>query len=312
MEAAPLHAALADGPPGGAAYWLTTADRVRIRIGVWPEGEKGTVLLFPGRTEYVEKYGRAAVDFRARGYATVVIDWRGQGLADRSLKDRNVGHVDHFSDFQKDVAAVLAAAGTLGLPRPFFLVSHSMGGAIALRSLIEGLPVAAAVFSAPMWGLLLAPATRPVAWVLAKASRTLGFSHRYAPSTGPVTYVASAPHADNVLTTDEPMWDYMKAQVTGAPDLALGGPSLNWLHEALDECRRLRALPSPAVPTLTALGSNERVVDAAPIHERMARWPGGRLEVVPGAEHEIMMERPETRDRFFDDCAALFEANTGA
>jgi lysophospholipase len=308
MEEAPLHAALADGPAGGKCFWLRAADGVRIRIGVWPEGARGTVLLFPGRTEYVEKYGRAAADFRARGYAMVSVDWRGQGLADRPLKDRNVGHVERFADFQQDVAALLAAVAELGLPHPLYLVSHSMGGGIALRALLEEMPVRAAVFSAPMWGILLSPLTRPFAWALTHLSRNCGFSHRYAPSTGPVTYVASAPFDDNVLTTDEEMWNYMKAQVTGAPELALGGPSLNWLHEAMDECRRLRAQTSPQVPVLTMLGSNERVVDPAPVAERMGRWPGGRLELVAGAEHELMMEHAATRARFFDAAVELFAA----
>ena len=74
----------ADGPQGGVAQWLTTSDGVRVRVAVWGrDAPKGTVLLFPGRTEYVEKYGRAAGDLLARGFATVAIDWRGQGLADR-------------------------------------------------------------------------------------------------------------------------------------------------------------------------------------------------------------------------------------
>lgn len=310
MPAAPFHATLADGPAGGHALWLTAADGVRIRIAVWPEGgAKGTVLLFPGRTEYVEKYGRAAGDFARRGYGVVSVDWRGQGLADRPLADRNVGHVERFGDFQTDVAAVLQAVQALALPQPLYLVSHSMGGAIALRALIEGLPVKAAVFSAPMWGILLSTLAKPFAWLMTHASPMLGLSQQYVPSTGPVTYVASAPFADNVLTTDEAMWGYMKAQITGAPDLALGGPSLHWLRVAIDECSVLAALPSPTMPTLTMLGGNERVVDPVPVQDRMGRWPGGRLELVPGAEHELMMETPDRRARFFDAACALFDAN---
>lgn len=309
MNSAPFYADLALGPQAGQAYWLTAADGVQLRIAVWPEGTRGTVLLFPGRTEYAEKYGRAASDFGSRGYAQVAVDWRGQGLADRQLSDRNVGHVESFADFQKDVAAVLRAAEALALPRPFYLVSHSMGGAIALRALIEGLPIKAAVFSAPMWGILLSPLARSFTWTLSQLVRFSSLAHRYAPSTGPATYLVSAPFDDNVLTTDEAMWSYMKAQVTGVPELALGGPSLNWLHQALSECRRLGALASPRVPALTVIGSNERVVDAARVRERMARWPGGRLEVAAGAEHEIMMEHPETRRRFFDAAADLFDAH---
>ena len=60
---------------------------VRIRVGLWHrQGPAGTVLLFPGRTEYVEKYGRTARLLAARGLATLVIDWRGQGIADRLVE----------------------------------------------------------------------------------------------------------------------------------------------------------------------------------------------------------------------------------
>ena len=47
----------------------------------------------------------------------------------------------------------LRLADWLALPRPWRLLAHSMGGTIGLRALTRGVPVAAAVFSAPMWGI---------------------------------------------------------------------------------------------------------------------------------------------------------------
>ena len=116
MEAAPFYHDVAEGPEGAKAYWLTTTDDVRIRLAVWAEGSKGTVLLFPGRTEYVEKYGQAAAVFADQGLSTIAIDWRGQGLADRLLPERDIGHVGQFGDYQRDVQAVLAAVVVLDLP----------------------------------------------------------------------------------------------------------------------------------------------------------------------------------------------------
>jgi len=56
MRPAPFYQDMAEGPENGAAHWLTTADGVQIRMGHWRTGgEKGTILLFPGRTEYIEK-----------------------------------------------------------------------------------------------------------------------------------------------------------------------------------------------------------------------------------------------------------------
>lgn len=308
MSAAPFHAALADGPPDAQAVWLKAGD-ARIRVVSWKTGPKGTVLLLPGRTECVEKYGRAAGDLAARGYSVITIDWRGQGLADRALADRNSGHVGDFDEYQQDLDAMLAEAGRAGLPQPYFLMAHSMGGCIGLRALMRGLPVKAAVFSAPMWGISMAAWMRPVAWAVTALAAPFGLGHRFAPGTGPAIYLTQVPFEGNVLTTDREMWAYMRRQVQEVPDLALGGPSLVWLGAALRECAALAAMPAPAVPAICALGTAEKVVDTAPVHLRMAAWSNGQLDLYPGAEHEIMMETPATRARFFDRAAALYDAH---
>ena len=66
MEPAPFLEDIADGPEGAKAYWLRAKDSTRVRVGVWPAGPKGTILMFPGRTEYIEKYGRLARDLAIR------------------------------------------------------------------------------------------------------------------------------------------------------------------------------------------------------------------------------------------------------
>ncbi len=305
---APFHAALADGPPGATCVWLQ-AGSARIRVAWWKAGDKGTVLLLPGRTECIEKYGRAAGDLVARGFSVITIDWRGQGLADRALPDRREGHVGDFAEYQQDLDAMLAEAGRAGLPQPFYMIAHSMGGCIGLRGLMRGLPVRAAAFSAPMWGIAMAAWLRPVASVVSALAGPLGLMARYAPSTSAETYLLQAPFAGNVLTTDREMWDYMRRQVAEVPDLALGGPSIGWLKAALRECAALAVMPAPKVPAICALGTVEKVVDVPPVHLRMAGWANGQLDLYPGAEHEIMMEGPAVRQRFFDRAAALFEAN---
>ena len=68
-------------------------------------------------------------------------------------------------------------------------------------------------------------------------------------------------------------------------------------------------LPAPKVPAICAIGTAEKVVDVPPVHLRMAGWANGQLDLYPGAEHEIMMEGPAVRARFFDRAAALFEAH---
>lgn len=309
---APYFAEIAQGPEGGSAHWLTSSDGLRIRVGHWrPSGKAlGTVLLFPGRTEYVEKYGPLAADLTQRDYAVLAVDWRGQGLADRALSDRRLGHVGHFDEFQRDVAAVLALAETLDLPRPWHLVAHSMGGAIGLRALMNGLPVASAVFTAPMWGIRIPVALRPLAHVLSRFGSHVGLSERLVPTTTIEQYVQVSPFEGNTLTNDPDMYAFLQMQMQAQPDLVLGGPTIQWLGSAMVECASLALAPSPDVPCLTFLGDSEQIVETGAIHARMARWPRGHLEMVPDAQHEILMERPATRARVLDQMLAHFSAAT--
>jgi lysophospholipase len=145
--------------------------------------------------------------------------------------------------------------------------------------------------------------------IIATASGWFGMSHIYAPGTGAVSYVNEAAFAGNVLTTDADMWAYMGVQTAAHPELALGGPSMAWVKAAMTECSALSVLQSPNLPCYMALGTAEKVVDTLPIHARMAIWPRGQLDIYTGAEHEVMMEAPASRARFFDAACALFMAN---
>ena len=272
------------------------SDGVRLRVAHWPGGDRGTVLLFPGRTEYVEKYGEVAARLVAEGYHVLAVDWRGQGLSGRTHRDRSVGHVDDFAEYQSDVAAVMRLAEPL--PTPRYLLCHSMGGCIGLRALTRGLPVRAAAFSAPMWGITMKPHMRPAAWALSGLSRYMRFDGSFAPGTGPRHLVEEAAFELNALTGDRAQWERMQRQHRAHPDLSLGGPSLAWLNEALKEMRALAALPAPDVPAMAGVGTAETIVLPSAIHERMEGW--GPVHVYEGAQHELMMELPKTRDAFLD------------
>jgi lysophospholipase len=311
LAPAPLFTDIHPGPDPAAAYWGDTSDNKRIRLGVWTKAAaRGTVLIFPGRTEYIEKYGPAAADFAARGFASVAVDWRGQGLADRMLDDPLTGHIDHFPDYQKDVAAVLRAARSLNLPRPYFLLGHSMGGCIGLRAVMEGLPVQAAAFTGPMWGIHIAPHMRLPARLLSTFMPKFNQGHRLPVGTTRTPYPLVAPFEDNLLTTDPEMYDMMRDQFVVHPELQLGGPSYIWLREALAETRHLAGRSAPSLACITYVGSNERIVDVPRIHTRMQNWKGGQLRIVDGGEHEILMEPPEIRNPIFDEIGTLFRNTT--
>lgn len=310
---APFRQLPGDSSPPARAFWTQADDGVTLRLAHWPAATDslGTVLLFPGRTEYIEKYSGIASELTVAGYDVLAIDWRGQGLSDRLLPDVRLGHVGQFADYQRDVVEVIVAATELALPRPWHLLAHSMGGCIGLAALHQDLPVASAAFSAPMWGISLRPMPHGLAVGMTYLAGRLGRGARLAPGSGGGTlgtYVLDESFSANLLTEDADEWCRMVRQAAAWPDMTLGGASFDWVGKALNECLRLSRLPSPDIPAVVSLGSRERIVSAAAIRDRVSRWPSASLMTVEGARHEVMMCTPDRRAAFLSAALDLFQS----
>lgn len=306
---APFHHPSARAPEEAHADWVQARDGVRLRLARLATGPRGTVLIMPGRTEYVEKYGMVAQELHRHGYGSVAVDFRGQGLADRLLPDPAIGHVGRFSDYQHDVDALTDYARHHDMPQPWFLIGHSMGGAIGLRATLNGLDVRAAVFSAPMWGINMQPVLRPVSWSLGLLAHLTGMNGWVTPGTKRQTYVRLADPLDNLLTSDPGMLDYMRQQLDAVVGLDLGGPSVPWLYRALVECRDLQRTTDPGIPTLTVVPTQDEIVSVRDMTRLGRQMKGGRVLTIEGGRHETMMETPERRALFFREVTAFFDAH---
>jgi lysophospholipase len=309
MEDAKFYAEIADGPFHGAAYWVKTDDDVQLRVGTYgtEQGSKGTILIFLGRFGYIERYGRVAKQFAQRGFASVVVDWRSQGLSDRLAEDRQTGHINSFADYQTDVKAVLAAAEELGLPKPFYLLGVSMGATIGLRALHEGLPVAACAMISPMWGIKMSVIERVAAWPLSWAAQKVGLGHKYVPGENAEIYTLKTPFEKNNMTHNPDMYQYWVNQVRKVPELHIGGPSMAWLYQGLLECRSLSKMDSPDIPCITFCGELDELVENRAIVDRMERWPNGTIEMIQNAKHDPLTELPEIAGDVVDQICGLFE-----
>ena len=301
LSPAPFHQLPDTTERPAEAFWLRTDDDVRLRVALWrAKNPVETVLLFPGRTEYVEKYAPVAALLNELDINVLSIDWRGQGLADRLQENPRPGHIGEFAQYQLDVVALVEAAAALSLPEPWHLLAHSMGGGIGLAALINGLPVQTATFSAPMWGINHAPMPRGVAVGLSQIAAKLGRGGRAAFGTGgDGTYLLDEPFRNNMLTGNADAWARQVREAAAWHDLTLGGASYHWVGQALHECRRLAAEPAPDIPMLVSLGSRELIVSAPAIRERAAGWPAGKLLELEGGHHEVMFETPDLQQEFF-------------
>ncbi len=307
---APLYLDILQDAPEGHAFWVHTADRKRLRAAIFPGGTRGTVLLFPGRTEFIEKFDNVIARLVRMGFSVAVHDWRGQGLSDRPFGNTDLGHVLNFSEYHRDVAALLATPEYQTLPGPRVLFSHSMGGLLALRALINGLDVKAAVFSSPMWGFDIKIWLRPPAYFLTQAARLFRFGHIHAPGGDRQFYPLKQGFDGNLLTNDAGEFQRYRQKLQIHPELGLGGGSLRWLREAMDEMARLRHAELPTLPILAFMAENEGIVSNASTRQFVNAMANAELVVVAGARHEGWLEIPATRAWIWQE-TAKFLAGVG-
>ena len=127
-------------PDDAVAGTFKTPDGVSLRFARWapPPGRKGTVCLFQGRSEFIEKYFETVRDLRARGFAVATLDWRGQGLSDRALRNPRKGYVRNFAQYQIDLETFINEIVLPDCPPPLFALGQSMGATILLRAAHAG------------------------------------------------------------------------------------------------------------------------------------------------------------------------------
>ena len=193
-----------------------------------------------------------------------------------------------------------------------------MGGCIGLRTLLERSDFAAAVFSAPMWRLHMKAATRELTARMTRLAYLAGLGARLTPGARAEPTAVAIGYPGNPLTSDPQVFAWCLDQITAHPELALGGPSMQWTSAALQEMARLAIAPLPVLPTLVLLGGVETVVSSATIRRQVAQMARGELAEFPAARHEIFMERPEIVaevwariDRFLDGVAGERRAAPG-
>jgi lysophospholipase len=295
-------------PPGAIEEDVRTADGVRLRAVRWTPGgaEQGTVAILGGRGEFVEKYFEVAKDLLARGFAVAVLDWRGQGESDRALRNAKKGHVDDFSQFERDLDAFVAQVLERHCPRPWFGLGHSMGAAVLVVVDAEGrCPFERLVLTSPMIAVKRID-HRGGARFVVEILDSLGFGGAFVPGNGAETFWAR-PFKGNVFTTDAKRFARIAGLAKEAPHLFLGGPTVGWTHAAFRTMRRFDdpIFPRRAnTPILIIASGADRVTDCAATERFAARLRGGRIIVIEGAEHEIMLERDVLRDQFW----AAFDA----
>lgn len=295
-------------PEGARTRIVTTADGVKLRAAFWrPDGAaRGTVCVFQGRAEFIEKYGEIASDLLKRGFAVATFDFRGQGGSERLTANPLKSHIMDFGDYRADVEAFMREVAFPSCPPPFFALSHSMSAAVLIQvAMRQPQWFERLVLTAPMIGLPL-DRVEFFARGLATGLGRLGLGSAYIPGGGD-RVMALRPFPGNPVSSDEIRYGQAQAIIRASPELALGSPTIGWAHAAF---RAMTATALPGVPesfrtpTLVLSAAEDRIVDPRASGRFAARIRGGGHLPMRASRHEIMMERDDVRELFW----AAFDA----
>jgi len=295
-------------PADAVVTAITTKDDVVLRVARWSSGpaSRGTVAVLPGRAEFIERYYEAIADLLERRFDVVAMDWRGQGLSQRQLRDRRKGHVDDFDLYQNDLAALVENILEPFCPRPWFALGHSMAGAILIAQARAGLsPFARIVMTAPMISLAHLRFRKLTEFCI-ELLDLLGLGGAYVPCVrrGPV-FLQSFSHP--ALTSDDARYQRTAELVRAAPDLAIAAPTIGWTNAAFRLMRQFADVDYPRrtlTPILAIAAGDDKLVDTSAIETFASRLKAGRCITLPHARHEILMESDAFRAQFW----AAFDA----
>lgn len=289
-------------PAGAAVVALKTRDGRRLRAATFPcQGQpRGTVALFQGHNEFIEKYFETIGDLHKRSLDVVTLDWRGQAGSERELDDPRKGHIDDFAQYHRDLEAFVSQLLS-SRPKPWFALAHSMGAAILLDAAHAGrAPFQRLVLTTPMIDLANLRFPRGARW-LADTLDMCGLGGMYIPGGTGASFIEK-PFEGNLLTTDPVRFERNAGILDVAPQLAIGDPTIGWVNAAF---RLMKRFESPEFPRniraaiLIVACGREMIVSNAAIERFAQNLNSGALVMVAGAKHEIMMERDELRDQFW-------------
>jgi lysophospholipase len=263
-----------------------------------PGGPRGSILFFPGRGDFYEKYLETLEEWHRAGWRVTAADWRGQAGSGRLGKDAVTGHIADFALWIDDLARFWDD-WVRKTPGPHVLAGHSMGGHLVLRAVAQRrVTPAALVLSAPMVGMAGPPLPLGVLHRIAQAMCRIGDPARQAwkwsekPGELPTGRADLLTH-DPDRYADEQFWRDTR------PELVMGPASWRWVEGAYASWRLLETpglLEAVDTPVLILSTEIDALVSHSANLRAAGRLPKGEMRAF-GAEarHEILRESDSVR-----------------
>ena len=279
---------------------LTSFDGTRLHWCFYKVSDSAPLIVIsPGRIEAAVKYQEVLWELAQAGISCAIIDHRGQGASQRLTANPHQGHVEHFSDFIADFEAFNSA-----VERVFnkackrWLVGHSMGGTIASLYLQKRTHnYDQLILSSPMFSINTAGI--PVSFAKSIAAAGAWLNRRLMPDTPwyffGMTDYKPIEFSKNELTHSENRYRVFREVYQQQPEVQLGGPTFNWLHQALLACDKASAGSLSISSPVTLFQAGGDSVVTAKGQNRFVHNNHAEKVVIAGAKHELLMESDRYR-----------------
>ena len=299
-------------PDGLVAGRVKAADGTGLRYAVCtgPLVGRGTVCIFQGRGDFIERYFETIKDLQSRGFDVAILDWRGQGGSDRRGSDPYRSRVRSFREYDLDLAAFMTEVVLPDCRPPFVALAHSTGATVVLRALKARNWFERVVLSAPLIDIAPVALPRPVVRLASKIMVLLGLSRVFLPGR-PRRPMRPEDFPGNMCSSDRARYLRDCRTLEAAPQLGIGGPTFGWLNAALDAMAELAGYSRTTTlraPVLIIAAGNDRLASAEASRQFARRVPGVAAVTIAASLHEPLMERDEVREQFW----AAFDSFVGS
>ena len=295
-------------PAGGTFIYIPMQDNKNIRLAYWqlPKTNKecrGTVLLQQGHNEFIEKYYETIQDLIDRNFNVISFDWRGQGMSDRMINNKNKQYVEDFSIHCQDLTFIINEIIYNKFPKPLIGIGHSMGGHLLLLSQENNQDkFSSIILSAPMLGFKYEKLLFLISNLIMYFTDKESYFYLSKPNMGKET-----PFEQNDLTSDYKRYERTQKLVRKKNQIRLWGVTNAWVNAAKNSLLKIRKkkwLTKIDVSVCIVNPLNDRVVCPKETIKMAKKLNNCKIINVKDCEHEILMEKDQLRAifwRVFDD-----------
>lgn len=273
-------------------YILSSSDKSKLYCQSWTKPNANRLMIFHhGFGEHSGRYTNLLRFFAKSDINFYSFDMRGHGNSEGKR-----GHADSFDLYVRDLSDFANEVLKRERKDRFFLLGHSLGGAVTLRYSQEG------INQDNILGLILGSPALKVRMDFKKKLKKFaaGFLSKISPSTIvdaelDLQYISHDPEVIEAYQQD-PL-------VHGKVSLRMGTELLDIGPKLIKKANVLRC------PVLILHGQEDGLIDyngSTELYKNLI-YRNKRIKIYPGLYHELMNEFPEHRDVVLNDIQGFLE-----